>query len=77
MENARKLTGRVKFFNKEKGWGFVNAETDDYFVHFTQIDCMGFRTLEENEIVEFEVGEGKNGKKEAKSVKRLNEVIVD
>lgn len=56
------LKGTVKWFNKEKGFGFVTSEDGtDYFVHFTGIVGEGFRTLEEGQAVTFEVTEGKKG----------------
>lgn len=56
------LKGTVKWFNKEKGFGFVTSEDGvDYFVHFTGIVGEGFRTLEEGQPVTFEVSEGKKG----------------
>ena len=54
--------GKVKWFNNEKGYGFIECENgDDVFVHFTGIQGEGFRTLEENQAVEFEVSEGNRG----------------
>ncbi|AKV59963.1 MULTISPECIES: cold-shock protein [Corynebacterium] len=56
-------TGTVKWFNAEKGYGFI-APSDgsaDLFVHYSEIQGSGFRTLEENQQVEFEVGEGQKG----------------
>ena len=56
------LKGTVKWFNKEKGFGFLtSADGADYFVHFTGIVGEGFRTLEEGQEVTFEVSEGKKG----------------
>lgn len=56
------LQGKVKWFNKEKGFGFLTSEDgQDYFVHFTGIVGEGFRTLEEGQEVTFEVSEGKKG----------------
>lgn len=54
--------GKVKWFNNEKGYGFIECESgEDVFVHFTGIQGEGFRTLEENQAVEFEVSEGNRG----------------
>ena len=55
--------GTVKWFNAEKGYGFIapNDGGDDVFVHFSEIQGNGFRTLEENQQVEFEIGEGAKG----------------
>jgi cold shock protein len=59
----RKLaTGTVKFFNAEKGYGFISREDgDDVFVHFSNIQGTGYRSLEEGQRVEFDVGPGRKG----------------
>lgn len=55
-------TGTVKFFNAQKGYGFISREGGaDVFVHFSNIDMKGFKTLEEGQEVEFEVGQGRKG----------------
>ena len=56
-------TGTVKWFNAEKGFGFIAPEdgSADVFVHYTEIQGSGFRTLEENQKVEFEVGQSPKG----------------
>ena len=55
--------GTVKWFNGEKGYGFIapNDGSADLFVHYSEIQGGGFRNLEENQLVEFEVGEGAKG----------------
>ena len=54
--------GTVKFFNAQKGYGFISREGGtDVFVHFSNIDGSGYRSLEEGQTVEFEVGPGKKG----------------
>lgn len=55
--------GTVKWFNSEKGYGFIEREDGegDIFVHYSEIQGSGFRTLEENQQVEFEIGEGSKG----------------
>ena len=55
--------GTVKWFNSEKGFGFIAVDQggDDVFVHYSEIQGKGFRTLEENQRVEFEVGQGTKG----------------
>jgi CspA family cold shock protein len=55
-------TGTVKFFNSEKGYGFISRpDGDDVFVHYSNIDGSGYRNLEEGQNVEFEVGPGRKG----------------
>jgi CspA family cold shock protein len=54
--------GTVKWFNPEKGYGFISREDgDDVFVHHTGIVGQGFRSLEEGQRVEFEITQGKKG----------------
>ncbi|MCX5773269.1 MAG: cold-shock protein [Fusobacteria bacterium] len=54
--------GKVKWFNGEKGFGFITAEDGkDVFVHFSQIQKPGFKTLVEGEEVVFEITEGQKG----------------
>ena len=54
--------GTVKWFNGDKGFGFISVEGgDDVFVHYSAIQSDGFRTLEEGQRVEFEVVEGQRG----------------
>ncbi len=56
------VNGTVKWFNAEKGYGFITSEDgNDVFVHFSQIQKDGFKTLEEGEKVAFEVAEGQRG----------------
>lgn len=56
------MTGKVKWFNAEKGFGFIEREDgDDVFVHFSAIQAEGFKTLEEGQDVEFEIVEGERG----------------
>ena len=62
-------TGTVKFFNDQKGFGFISRDgQDDLFVHFSNIAGSGRRTLLDGQNVEFEVGEGRKGR-EAINVK--------
>ncbi|RZL79914.1 MAG: cold-shock protein [Rhodococcus sp. (in: high G+C Gram-positive bacteria)] len=55
--------GIVKWFNGEKGFGFIKPDDGgaDLFVHFSEIEGSGFKSLEENQRVEFEVGQGQKG----------------
>ena len=55
--------GTVKWFNAEKGYGFiaVDGSNDDVFVHYSAIDSAGFRSLEEGQKVEFEITQGPKG----------------
>jgi cold shock protein len=54
--------GTVKFFNSAKGYGFVSREGgDDVFVHFSQIQGDGYKTLNDGDRVEFDIGRGKKG----------------
>lgn len=56
------LVGKVKWFNNEKGYGFIIKENyDDIFVHYLQIQDEGFKTLEEGQVVEFELVTGDKG----------------
>ncbi|MCE3045773.1 MULTISPECIES: cold-shock protein [Legionella] len=48
-----KIKGKVKWFNAKKGYGFIMANNEDYFVHFREIQCTGFRTLIEGSEVTF------------------------
>lgn len=63
-------TGTVKWFNAEKGFGFIEVENeDDVFVHFSAIEGEGFKSLDEGQQVEFEVVEGDRGPQAANVVK--------
>jgi CspA family cold shock protein len=64
-------TGTVKFFNVEKGFGFISREQGaDVFVHYSQIVGDGYKSLEEGQKVEFDVAPGRKGE-EAQNVKRV------
>lgn len=59
-------TGKVKWFNADKGYGFITGEDGkDIFVHYSAIQCDGFRTLEEGQSVDYEVVEGDRGEQAA------------
>ena len=60
--------GTVKWFNPEKGYGFISREDgDDLFVHYSEIEMDGYKTLDEGQPVEFEITTGQNGKLQASS----------
>ena len=61
--------GTVKWFNSEKGYGFISREDGpDVFVHFSNIQMQGYKTLEEGQKVEFEIAQGRKGE-EAQNVR--------
>ena len=63
--------GTVKWFSNEKGYGFISQEGgDDLFVHFSEIQMDGFKTLEEGQAVVFDITEGKEGKPQASNVRK-------
>lgn len=63
--------GTVKWFNNQKGYGFISDESGkDVFVHYTGLNMHGFKTLDEGQAVEFEVTEGEKGP-QAVNVTRL------
>ncbi|HEU5471711.1 MAG TPA: cold-shock protein [Actinophytocola sp.] len=65
-------TGTVKWFNSEKGYGFIESEQGlEVFVHYSAIQADGFRTLEEGDRVEFEVGSGRDGRTQAEGVRKM------
>jgi CspA family cold shock protein len=62
--------GTVKWFNAEKGFGFISVEgEDDVFVHFSAINSEGYKSLEEGQSVEFEVIQGAKGPQAANVVR--------
>ncbi|HEV2760987.1 MAG TPA: cold shock domain-containing protein [Acidimicrobiales bacterium] len=64
-------TGTVKFFNAEKGYGFISREQgEDVFVHYSNIEGRGYRSLEEGQKVEFDVAPGRKGE-EAQNVRAV------
>jgi CspA family cold shock protein len=61
-EKRSMATGSVKFFNAEKGYGFISQDGGaDVFVHYTNIQGNGYRSLEDGQRVEFDVGPGRKG----------------
>jgi len=64
-------SGKVKWFNAEKGFGFIEVEGgDDVFVHYSAIQAEGFKTLEEGQEVEFEIVQGNRGPQAANVIKK-------
>ena len=64
------MQGKVKWFNAEKGFGFIEREDgDDVFVHFSAIQTDGFKSLDEGQAVEFDIVEGARGPQAANVVK--------
>lgn len=67
---VRELQGTVKWFNADKGFGFIESnEGEDVFVHYSAIQSEGFKTLEEGQKVEFEIVEGARGPQASNVVK--------
>ncbi len=70
-------TGKVKWFNAEKGYGFIKTdEGKDIFVHYSSIQAEGYRTLEENQTVTFDVVESDRGQ-QASNVVVVNEEVSE
>ncbi len=68
--NGMNMQGRVKWFNAEKGFGFIGREDgDDVFVHFSAIQQEGYKSLEEGQQVEFDIVDGARGPQAANVVK--------
>ena len=66
-------TGKVKWFNDAKGYGFITDEGgSDVFVHYSNITTEGRKSLNQNDIVEFEIGEDTTGRTQAVNVKRIS-----
>ena len=67
---SNKMTGLVKWFNPEKGFGFISVPgEDDVFVHFSALQMDGFKVLDEGEEVEFDVVNGEKGPQASNVVK--------
>jgi CspA family cold shock protein len=65
------IQGTVKFFNSEKGYGFISREQgDDVFVHYSNIQGDGYKSLDEGQRVEFDVAPGRKGE-EAQNVRAI------
>ncbi|MEW9668965.1 cold-shock protein [Ammoniphilus sp. 3BR4] len=64
------MTGKVKWFNAEKGYGFIERENGgDVFVHYSAIKSEGYKTLEEGQTVQFDIVEGNRGPQASNVVK--------
>ena len=65
--------GKVKWFNENRGYGFIRRETGgrEIYVHYSDIVGEGFRTLSEGELVEFDLSDGERGL-EARNVRRID-----
>lgn len=64
--------GTVKWFNAEKGYGFISQQGgEDLFVHFSEIKMDGYKTLDEGQAVSFDVVTGRDGKLQASNVVKL------
>jgi cold shock protein len=65
------MLGKVKWFNSEKGFGFIEVEnSEDIFVHYSAIDEEGYKTLEEGQEVEFDIVEGARGPQASNVIKK-------
>ncbi len=63
--------GTVKFFNAEKGYGFISREgQEDVFVHFSNIEGSGYKSLDQGDVVEFDIAPGRKGE-EAHAVRKI------
>ena len=73
VTGAKVATGKVKWFNKDKGYGFIapDAGGDDVFVHITAVMAEGLGTLHEDEAIAFETEEGPRGRTVASDLRRL------
>jgi CspA family cold shock protein len=66
----RMAKGKVKWFNANKGYGFISQENgEDIFVHYSAIQTQGFKTLDEGQAVEFEITQGPKGPQAANVIK--------
>jgi CspA family cold shock protein len=70
MKGMLLMQGKVKWFNAEKGYGFIeSSDGKDVFVHFSAIQSEGFKSLDEGQAVEFDIVEGARGPQAANVVK--------
>jgi cold shock protein len=74
LKEQRKMIGKVKWFNNAKGYGFIGRDDGpDVFVHYTAILGEGYRTLEEGDLVAFEIIQGEKGPQAANVEKKKTE----
>ena len=65
-----KMSGKVKWFDEKKGWGFIQKEDgSDVFVHYTALQDNGFKTLADGQTVEFEITQGPKGPQASNVIK--------
>ena len=70
MEDRNMSKGTVKWFNNQKGYGFISDEAgNDVFVHYTGLNMEGYKTLEEGQAVEYEITDGEKGPQAVNVVK--------
>ena len=69
-------TGKIKWFNPAKGYGFIEQEGKDVFLHVSALEKAGIDTLKEGEEIEFEIGENK-GKQNAINIKKVEDEGTD
>ena len=70
--------GKVVWFSSQKGFGFVRRDSDgaEFFAHFSQILADGYKKLDVDDVVEFSVGEGPNGKQQAEQIQVLQKAVA-
>lgn len=73
---SQRETGHVKWFNEKKGFGFIISDGNDIFVHYKDIQGVGFKTLHENDAVSFVLDKGPKGLK-AQDVTVIADVATD
>lgn len=75
--SEEKLEGKVKWFNQDKGFGFIRPfekKRDDVFLHITDVRDSGYSSIEEGELVDFSVEEDNNGKERAVGIRKFEYV---
>lgn len=78
MSEQKKVTGKCKFFDRKKGWGFITeSDGKEGFIHQTDILMDGFRTLEEGQTVEYELSTCEDGRTKATNVTVIKALDVE